>query len=671
MVKAIPAVVGALAAVPTIAAGSPIASVHASEGQISIAALTEIADISGLAASPDGRWIAFRIERPSISRDAIETHWYIAAADGRSPPRVVGSGGAASWSSAGVIEPGRAIWMPDSRHFIVRRLAGGRTAIWSMPVEGTAAALFEADGEIGRFALTPGGKIVAEIGPPPAAVDAAESDARDRAVLMDARVNLAEGLLKSAGSVGGARTERWTGNWFESAPFLQDITRRVIVIDPGTGANEPASTGERLLLSAPLPDPPAPAAAKNAALAVARCDADAAPCETLRLASALPLGNGRWVLTTMDANLAQNIHLWDGARRRLRLVRAAPGLLNGGRDERAPCAAAGAALFCVEAAANQPPRLVRIPLDGGTPRVLMAPNSKLAGDGLVAEPLAWRVGGSRASGWLLRPKIPGRLPLFVTYYRCAGYLRGGVGDEWPLRPMAAAGIAVLCINARPFSDERPETRYNAGLATIRAAIDLLDERGLVDRRRVGMGGLSFGSEVTMWVAAHSDLLKAASIASAQIEPAYYWLNIVADRGRFGENFRRYWGLGPPDDNPERWARLSPAAKVGTIEAPILLQIPEKEARLSPELHARLIDARRGELHIFPLAPHIKVAPRQKLAAYTRNLDWFRYWLQGRVDPDPAKAAQYARWAALAPPGGRVDSTERSQRSRSAISSNRK
>src|SRR3546814_4475586 len=32
---------------------------------------------------------------------------------------------------------------------------------------------------------------------------------------------------------------------------------------------------------------------------------------------------------------------------------------------------------------------------------------------------------------------------------------------------------------------------------------------------------------------------------------------------------------------------------------------------------------------------------------SRNLDWFRYWLQGDIDPDPNKADQYARWARLA------------------------
>src|SRR3546814_4620732 len=39
-----------------------------------------------------------------------------------------------------------------------------------------------------------------------------------------------------------------------------------------------------------------------------------------------------------------------------------------------------------------------------------------------------------------------RIPLFVTYYSCAGYLRGGLGDEWPLLPLASSGIAALCVN---------------------------------------------------------------------------------------------------------------------------------------------------------------------------------------------------------------------------------
>src|SRR3546814_13345872 len=72
-----------------------------------------------------------------------------------------------------------------------------------------------------------------------------------------------------------------------------------------------------------------------------------------------------------------------------------------------------------------------------------------------------------------------------------------------------------------------------------------------------------------------------------------------------------------------------------------MQFPEQEARLSIELVSRLATAGIGETHIFPYAPHIKVEPRQKLAAYERNLDWFRFWLKSEIDPAPASAAPSA------------------------------
>lgn len=654
---------GVITAALAFAAASPTSAVQ------DIERLTEIADISGLAASPDGRWIAFRVERPSIARNVIDADWYIAAADGRSPPRHVGNGGQAIWNSAGVVEPGRAIWMADSGSFLVRAQREGRIAIWSMPVAGPSALVFEADGDIERFALTRDGRIVAEIGAPHAAILRANIAARDRGILMDERVNLAGSIYREADGDGRIGSERWSGQWFESAPLLWDAPRSIVRHDPISGITAAAAAGEPALLDAETPTPPEDAVAN--AIAAGPCDRLLRRCGPHRLSSSLRLGDGRWALTTIDDGLRQRIHIWDDRTKRLHLLRAASGLLNGGRQEGTRCAATEAALFCVEAAADQPPRLVRLGFDHRPPRVVADPNETLAHDNLLVERVAWQVGGSRASGWLLRPKTPGRLPLFLTYYRCAGYLRGGLGDEWPLRAMASRGIAALCINALPLPGGSAQARYSAGLETVRSAIEMLDRQGRIDRRRVGMGGLSFGSEVTMWIAANSSMLRAASIASVQIEPSYYWLNIIADHGRFADNFRSQWGLAAPDEDRELWQRLSPAANVSKIDAPILMQLPEKEARLSPELHARLLAARKGELHIFPLAPHIKVAPRQKFAAYVRNLDWFRYWLQNQVDPDPEKAGQYARWESLEPAPDGQHSIDRTQLSRSAISRSRK
>lgn len=337
-------------------------------------------------------------------------------------------------------------------------------------------------------------------------------------------------------------------------------------------------------------------------------------------------------------------------------------------DGSSPCAATPVALSCVEAAADIPPRLVRIAFDG-TKTVIDSPNPDPDRDGLLAETIAWQVSGSRASGVFIRPKIPGRLPLFVTYYRCPGWLRGGLGDEWPLRALAANGIAALCINTVASRKSARES-YDLALDAVKGAIAMLSKRGDIDPDRVGMGGLSFGSEVTMWTARYSDLLKAVSIASVQMEPAYYWFNARPGREMFADNLRAYWKLGRPDENPAAWRSLSTALNIDHIHAPVLMQLPEHEARQAVELQSRLASARMGEMHIFPLAPHIKVEPRQKLAAYQRNLDWFRYWLTGQIDPDPAKADQYQRWSKLGRPEGRA-SIDRTQRSASAISSNRK
>jgi hypothetical protein len=108
-----------------------------------------------------------------------------------------------------------------------------------------------------------------------------------------------------------------------------------------------------------------------------------------------------------------------------------------------------------------------------------------------------------------------------------------------------------------------------------------------------------------------------------------------------------WGLGAPEDTPARWRLLSPALNVDRIRAPVLMQLPEQEGATVRELYARLTNSPTpAELYLFPHEPHIKVQPRHIYAVNVRNLDWFRFWLQGYEDPDPAKAAQYRRWRVL-------------------------
>lgn len=652
-----------------LAAASPAAS------QTTPREIVETADISGLFASPDGRWIAYRIDKPSTATNRIDVDWYLVAADGRSPPRSLGRLGTAMWDDAGVIIAGEAKWAPDSRTLVVRALVDGRVGLWASATDGSGfRPVADGDGDIEAFAFRADGALVTREGPSRATIARAEEAERETGILVDGATDLAQPLYHGALINGRPATQRFSGDWFDRAPLLAAAPRHFFRYD--VGASEPVAAdaaGQALLETQPHPalllPTDLPVALRTALEARGMCAAkgQCAPGEQ-RLSWWVRKSDGSAVVALHDADFDQTLFVWSGRKARLARLAASDGQLSGGRTHFLPCAVVQAAVFCVEATPKITPRLVRFG-EGGSKTVISSPNPDPDSEGLLAETIAWQVSGSRASGVLIRPKIPGRLPLFVTYYRCAGYLRGGVGDEWPLRALAANGIAALCINSVP-SGAVGEARYEQGMEAVRAAIDLLSKRGIVDPERVGMGGLSFGSEVTTWTLRHSDLLKAASIASVQLEPSYYWFNSRPGRETFIENVREVWKVGSPDESPDGWKRLSAALDTSNIHAPLLMQLPEHEARLSLELFSKLATARLAEMHIFPYAAHIKAEPRQKLAAYQRNLDWFRYWLQGAVDPDPSKAGQYQRWSLLEPKKEDV-STARTQRSTSAISSKRK
>ncbi len=651
-----------------LAAASPAA------GQVSSREIAETADISGLAASPDGQWVVYRIERPSTVTNRIDVDWYVVAADGRSAPRALGRTGTAMWNDAGVVTPGEARWSPDGLKIVVRALVDGRVELWSSPLDGSGfRKVAPTEGDVEGFGFAPDGSLIIKEGPPRDLIARSEEAEREAGILVDGRTDLAQPLFRGALINGRAASQRFSNDWFDRAPLLSADPRRFTKVTPD-GERRPADEKESLLAQPAsdqlrlLTSDLAPGL-RNALEAQGVCKTKlGCAAELPRLSWWLPLGDGAAVVATHDADFHQTLQHWSSRNGRLSRLAASEGLLAGDDRYFSPCTSADDAIFCVEAAASLTPRLVRIDL-GGRHQIIASPNPDPAHEGLLVETIVWQAGGSRASGVLIRPKIPGRLPLFITYYTCTGFLRGGVGNEWPLRALAAKGIAALCINAVPGEIDKL-ARYDKAIAAIESVTRLLSDKGIVDAERVGMGGLSFGSEITMAVATRTNLLKAASIASVQMEPAYYWFNARPGRETFTENLRQTWHVGTPDETPEEWKALSPALRTESIRPPLLMQFPEQEVRLSIELVSRLATARKGETHVFPFAPHIKIEPRQKLAAYERNLDWFRFWLKGERDPDPVKAAQYQRWAELLP-NDVPASTERTQRSTSPISIRRK
>jgi dipeptidyl aminopeptidase/acylaminoacyl peptidase len=238
-------------------------------------------------------------------------------------------------------------------------------------------------------------------------------------------------------------------------------------------------------------------------------------------------------------------------------------------------------------------------------------------------------------------KSHGPPPLFIAYYRCSGFLRGGMGDEWPLATLAENGIAALCINAAPLQDDAVE-RYEQGRLAVESAVDYLASRGDIDPARVGMGGLSFGAEIAMWTAMHSRIPRAISVSTPVTSPTVRLMFSLWEDVYFSR-LRRYWQLGSTRDTPERWRLISPSYDIGRVKAPVLMQLSEQEYRTSLDYAVPLIRAHRADVYVFANEPHQKFQPRHKMAVYERNLDWFRFWLLDDIDGDPSKADQYAAW----------------------------
>lgn len=649
-----------LIAAPTIAA--------AQDGHVPVADLLQVSDFSGLSASPDGRAVVFRIERADLASNSYPASWY-AWSEGN--VRSLGSGGAAIYVDPGIPAPETPVWSGDGAAIYFRALVDGQVQLWRARLDGSGSgAVLVDDADIISLSATEGGQGLTFVtGPSRAEIRRAEEQEYDAGILVDQHVDLAQNLFRG-GMINGRRaTQRLTGRWFERDGLLWRAPRRVRHLDFATlTVREREGAGQSDEAPAQPRRGEARAVSRSGDRATASWSEGIGAIEVRRQGGCqLSCGTGAcreriswlaWgrspdelIFATQDVARAQSIHVWDLTSGAIRLLARSDGLLSGGREREAPCVVAEGALFCAPESAISPPRLERIDLENGARTVVFDPNAELRSRlRLRAEHLRWRGGeGHEFTAVLLSApaRSAGPRPLFVNYYLCEGFLRGGLGDEWPLASLAAAGIDALCITGTilPGPQDAPANN-RAAVEGISAIVAQLGREGRIDRARVGMGGLSFGSEVTLWVAFNTRLLAAASIASPGLEPAYYWFNGVRGRDHH-EILESAWGIRAPEETPARWRRLSAALNAERITAPLLMQLPEQEARFVVELHARLSNSPTPvELHAFPDEPHLKVQPRHKLAAYQRNLDWFRYWLLGQRDPDPLRREQYERWDRL-------------------------
>ena len=650
--------------------------------------LVEVVDFAGASVSPDGRLIAFRTEQASVERNTYDTVWYVQAIDGTSPPRRLGDGGEPlRHGGLTVNEP--AVWSPDGRWIFYRAALDGRVDVWRAAVDGSRTEPVTRDSaNVRAFTLSADGLVLRySVGATREDVVNAELAEYDRGVHIDRTVRLGDNVFRSGYHEGRLATQRIVDRGgLDHVPLLSEAPSRWKALELSTGARSELSSDDvpaNQLVPSDLPlkfgevwklaqdtnsrriailtrsgernglrDRPT----VELAMLAERDARQPVKC-VAELCVNRPITDIIWrpgsdeivfTVTDPDKGLGQSIFRWNVVTGVVQPVAESRGEMGGGgRWGAGPCAGAFDALVCVAAEADLPPRLERIDLESGERRILFEPNAALAHDMVESVPVhlvRWTTSqGLSFTGQFFPATARGDAPppLFVAYYRCSGFLRGGAGDEWPLATLARNGIAALCINSAPPRTDAIE-RYENGRSAVESAVDLLASRGDIDPGRVGMGGLSLGAEVTIWTAMNSQILSAVSVSTPVITPTWDLFKSLWEDVHFSRR-NRFWQLGAQDETPERWRLISPSFEPGRVSAPVLMQMSEQEYRSSLDYAVALIRANQADVYVFPHEPHQKFQPKHKLAVYERNLDWFRFWLQGFEDDDPRKTEQYKHW----------------------------
>jgi dipeptidyl aminopeptidase/acylaminoacyl peptidase len=250
-----------------------------------------------------------------------------------------------------------------------------------------------------------------------------------------------------------------------------------------------------------------------------------------------------------------------------------------------------------------------------------------------AERFTWTSDGTEIEGVLLTPPGPvdARLPLVVIAHggpAAAWTMSYSAGYEHLGLPLANHGYAVLLPNTRGSTGRgQAFARAHLGaygpmdLEDIVAGIEALHERGIVDRDRVGITGVSGGGYIAAYAATCSQAFR-ASVPRACISD---WLSfhLTSTIGRFDEIVLK----SDPYDKGQNHVRLSPVMHAGKATTPTLIMHGSKDTVCPPgqgqELYQALVDAEvEVELVLYAEAGHSLTEREYLLDMWQRTVSWF-------------------------------------------------
>jgi hypothetical protein len=224
---------------------------------------------------------------------------------------------------------------------------------------------------------------------------------------------------------------------------------------------------------------------------------------------------------------------------------------------------------------------------------------------------------------------------------------GGFPSAFVAQELASAGIMVL------------QMRDCAGRATLiegpcnvegyESAVEKLSGEGLVDPAEVGIIGFSRTVFYVLEALTTSRMhFRAASITDG-INLGYpEYVFSMGPSDAYKTESEAMIGASPVGPGLLDWIKRAPLFNMDRVSTPLRVVATRNGSLIGMWEPYALLQAMHKpvDLVVLNTEEHVITDPRVRMEAQNGNVDWFRFWLQGYEDPDPAKTTQYERWRRL-------------------------
>ena len=636
-------------------------------------------EIHGCTISPDGKWVAFVVGQANYERNGYRSGLLLVRTSGADVPVSLGTAGMPHWTNFNEWESEPPQWSKDSR-FVFYRTKMKREETWQVwrwdRKTRKRRPLTHVPGDIAKYAFDSSGQhLVMKVDMPTNL--AADKRRFEQGILFNDQMTPWEGMAGVLKTIRAAekRSEDWV---HELDTGIERIAAEAEKRSLEPNFHEWQEAFDRASSSesekCPIDKVSLAPDNENAALVCAYDEGE--PSRIMRWKFILMSRDGqrRQELAPESVRVTDywwgqdSAHLyfvssqWDGHPGRIRVVDIESGRV---RDlvhstevlREFSMDAVDRWIACTRETNVTPPELVVIDSRTGTHRKLadLNPEFQHIQLGSVERVSGVNHFGEEWFGQLVKPpryEEGKRYPLIVTLYRSGDYfLVGATGNENPIQVYAARGFLVLS-----FSIGRNRLRKNGDFddyllnwaspaASLEMAVRSLVERGIVDGNKVGLAGLSHGAEILEYAVSHSRAFQAAIESGPGARDPYFFYMVG---GVWHELFAK-WGIGgwPEGDSKKNWETLAASLNADRIETPLLMNSADSEFLANLALYTSLEQLHKPvELHIHVNELHVKNQPKHRYEIYERNIDWFRFWLEGEEDPSPGKRSEYLRWERL-------------------------